>query len=193
MLKKILIKLGLLIVITIGLNFIYNFTFYNKDLAEKCEQILEIRNSQSITDIYYFGESSNFNVRETDSIKNTISEITGLFFPSLKLTTINKPATHAGIYKYWLKQINVNEKKPQAIVVTLNMRSFDAAWINSKLETQLQESIVLTQPYPNIINRFFLSLQAFDNKTEKQRELEMLKDWETTQLLFPYSFKYKTV
>ena len=28
MLKKILIKLGLLIVITIGLNFIYNFTFY---------------------------------------------------------------------------------------------------------------------------------------------------------------------
>lgn len=193
MLKKILIKIGLLIVITIGLNFIYNFTFYKKDLGEKCEQIIEIRNSQATTDIYYFGESSNFNVRETDSIKNTISEITGLFFPSLKLTTINKPATHAGIYKYWLKQINVTERKPQAIVVTLNMRSFDAAWINSKLETQLQESIVLTQPYPNIINRFFLSLQAFDNKTEKQRELEMLKDWETTQLQFPYSFKYKTV
>ncbi|MDO8999413.1 MAG: hypothetical protein Q7W45_06580 [Bacteroidota bacterium] len=193
MLNKIFIKIGSLIVIIIGLNFIYSYTLYENDLAEKCEQIIEIQNSQASTDIFYFGESSNFNVRENDSIKKYISEITGLFFPSLKLTTINKAATHAGIYKYWIKQIDVNDHKPKAVIVTLNMRSFDAAWINSKLETQLQESIVLVQSYPNLINRFLLSLQAFDNKIEQQRESAMLKDWSTTQLKFPYTFKYKTV
>ncbi len=193
MAKKIIIKICMLIVIIIGLDLIYNFTLYKRDLNEKCEQIVEVRAKQKETDIFYFGESSNFNVRETDSIKNTISEITAFFYPTLTLTTINKPATHAGIYKEWVKQIDVSEKKPKAIIVTLNMRSFDAAWIHSRLETQLQESIVLAQPYPNIINRFFLSLQAFDNKTEQQREAEMLKEWETKPLVFPFPFKYKTV
>lgn len=183
----------MLVIIIAGLDLVYNFTLYKRDLNEKCEQIVEVKAKQAATDIFYFGESSNFNVRETDSIKNTISEITAFFFPTLTLTTINKPATHAGIYKQWLKQINVNEKKPKAVIVTMNMRSFDAAWIHSRLETQLQESVVLAQPYPNIINRFFLSLQAFDNKTEQQREAEMLKEWERTPLVFPFAFKYKTV
>ena len=86
----------------------------------------------------------------------------------------------------------LKEHKPKAIVVTLNLRSFDAAWIHSKLETPLQESMVLAQPNPNLINRFLLSLQAFDNKNEKQRETEMLYEWENTQLMFPFPFKYKT-
>jgi hypothetical protein len=193
MAKKIIIKFLILIGLTTGLNFIYNLTQYQKDLNEKCEQIVEIKSKQDSTDIFYFAESSNFNVRDTDSIQNSISEITGFFFPSLKLRSINKPATHAGIYKVWLKNINIKENKPKAIVVTLNLRSFDAAWVHSKLETQLQESVVLVKPYPNIINRFLLSLQAFDNKTEEQREKEMLDDWKNVKLVFPFDFKHKTV
>jgi hypothetical protein len=192
MVKKISIKFLILIAVMIGLNFIYNFTFYKKDLSEKCEQIIEVRDKQTSTDIFYFAESSNFNVRDDDSIKNTISEIIAFFYPTLTLTSINKPATHAGIYKHWLKELDVNKKMPKAIVVTLNMRSFDAAWINSKLETQLQESVVLVKPYPNLINRFFLALQAFDNKTEQQRDEDVGKEWQTP-LVFPFPFKYKTV
>lgn len=183
----------LLTAILVVLNFVYNFTIYKKDLHQKCEEIIEIREKQIKTDIFYFGESSNFNSRETDSIKNSISEITGFFFPSLNLTTINKPATHAGIYKYWIKQINLSSHKPEAIIITLNLRSFDAAWRHSKLETPLQESVVLAQPYPNIMNRFLLSLRGFDNKTEQQRELDMLNEWKNTNLIFPFPYKHKTV
>ena len=193
MIKKIGIKIGLLLVILIGLNFVYKATLYQSDLKEKCEQALEITNNQNNTDIFYFGESSNFNVRDDDSIKNSISEITNLFFPALKITAINKPATHAGIFKDWLGQINLKHKKPKAIIVTLNLRSFDAAWLHSKLETPLQESMVLVKPYPALFNRFLLSLQAFDNKTEQQREQDMLNDWENTYLEFPFPHKYKTV
>ena len=193
MVKKITIKFIMLLLTLTGLNFIYNWTLYEKDLKEKSKEILEIRNSQKNTEVYYFGESSNVTHLPNDSITNSISEITNFFFPALKITTITKYATHAGIYKHWLKEINVDENKPAALVITLNMRSFDGAWIHSKLETQLQESLVLTQPYPNLVNRFLLSLQAFDNKTEQQREQEMLQEWKTVPLLFPNPFKYKTV
>ncbi|MDP1802809.1 MAG: hypothetical protein Q8L81_15720 [Bacteroidota bacterium] len=193
MFKKIVIKISTLILILIGLNFVYNFTLYKKDLYEKSEQFIEIKNEQATTDIFYFAESSNFNVRENDSIMNSISEITNFFFPSLKLTAINKPAAHAGIFKAWLKSIDVKKNKAKAVIITLNMRSFDAAWRHSVLETQLQESVVLVQPYPNLVNRFLLSLQAFDNKTDEQRNKEMLDDWENVKLEFPFDFKYKTV
>ncbi|MCE3228226.1 MAG: hypothetical protein K0S32_2777 [Bacteroidetes bacterium] len=193
MFKKIIIRIFALVIIIAGLNLIYNFTFYKKDLEEKCEQVVELRKKQPDTDIFYFAESSNFNVREDDSIKQSISEITNFFYPSLKITAINKPATHGGIYRHWLTHIDLTENKPKAVIITLNLRSFDANWIHSKLETPLQESVVLLKPYPKLLNRFLLSLNAFDNKTEQQRERDMIKEWETTQLEFPFPFKYKTV
>jgi hypothetical protein len=193
MVKKVGIRVLALVVIVALLDLIYNFTLYKKDLEEKCEQVVELKQKQKSTDIYYLAESSNFSTREGDSIQNSISEITNFFYPGLKITAINKPATHAGIYKHWIRQIDLGANKPKAIIVTLNLRSFDATWINSKLETQLQESVVLLKPYPKLVNRFLLSLNAFDNKTEKQREQEMLDDWKTTQLEFPFPFKYKTV
>jgi len=191
--KKIVIKMFVLLLILTGLNLLYTNTLFESDLNEKCREALDIKITQQNTDIYYFAESSNFNNRDSDSIKNSISEITNFFFPTLKITAINKAASHAGIFKYWLTRLDHSGKKPKAIVVTLNMRSFDAAWINSKLKTQLQESMVLTKPYPNLVNRFLLSLQAFDNKTEQQREKDMLDNWKSTPVEFPFPFKYKTV
>jgi hypothetical protein len=193
MLQKIIIKTVLLCAIIAVLNCVYNITLYKHDLNNKCEQANEISNTQDTTDVYYFAESSNLSSANDDSTKLNISQLTNLFFPSLKITAINKPATHAGIFKLWLNQINISKHPPKAIIITLNMRSFDAAWRNSKLETSLQESMMLVQPYPNIINRFLLSLQAFDNKTEQQREQEMLNEWKTKQLKFPGKHHYNTV
>jgi hypothetical protein len=193
MAKKIIIRLIGLIVIVAGLNLIYNFTLFRKDLMKECEQIVDMEEKQPVTDIYYFAESSNFSFRDDDSIKTSISEISNLFFPKLKITAVNQSATHAGIYKYWLNHIDLDNNKPKAIIVTLNLRSFDAGWIHSKLETPLQKSITLLKRYPNLINRFLLSLNAFDNKTVEEREQIMLSEWERTELKFPFRFKYKTV
>ena len=131
--KKIFIKVSLLLVIIICLNFIYNSTFYKMDVKNRSHEMIEILRSQVSTDVFYFGESSNTTFIENDSIKSSISEMINLFYPSLKLATINKPATHAGIYKYWLKQIIINKKLPKAIIVTLNLRSFGAPWRYTKL------------------------------------------------------------
>lgn len=193
MIKKIFIKLSLLIVITICLNLVYNFLFYEKDLRERSKEISEIRNKQDATDIFYFGESSNVTFKDNDSIKNSISEMINLFYPSLKLTTITKYATHAGIYKHWLNQINVNKKYPKAIIVTLNLRSFGSPWINSPLETALQQDLVLIKSYPNLINRVLLSFNVFEDGTKEMHEERVLNEWKRVELKFPFDFKYKTV
>lgn len=193
MIKEIGIRILLLILIVTVLNAIYNLTFYQKDLIEKYPEKIRISKTQDSSDVFYFGESSNISFSETDSIKKSISEITNLFFPDLNIQAITKYATHAGIYKHWLKEFSLKKRKPKALIITMNLRSFDAGWIHSKLESQLQEPFVLTLPFPNIINRFLLSLQAFDNKTEKQREQDMLNDWKTKTLRFPEPFKYRSV
>ncbi len=187
------IKIIGLTVMLIALNFIYNFTVFPYDLEETCIQVSEMKERQPRTDIFYFAESSDYNSRPDDSIQNRISEMTNFFFPKLKITTVTKPGAHAGIYRYWLTHIDVNNHKPKAIVVTLNLRSFGAAWINSDLETAMQESIQLLRPYPKLANRFLLSLNAFDDKTVSEREKLMLEDWKTKKLYFPYEFKYNTV
>ena len=191
--KKIIYKLSLLLLLVLGLNVIYNFTLFENDLRNFSKEDIEIKNTQAKTDIYYFGESSNVTYKKSDSTQNSISELCSLFFPKLKVTNINKYATHAGVYMHWLKQINTKLHKPKAIIITMNLRSFDATWIHSKLETQLQQAMVLSQPYPNIINRFLLSLQAFDNKTEEQREKEIIQEWKTVKLKWPKAFKFQTV
>ncbi len=191
--KTIIQNCFLVLLIVAGLNLIYRFTFYQKDLEEKYPEAQLLRESQDTTDIYYFGESSDFTTHPGDTNKKSISSLVQDFFPSLKITTVDKPATHAGIYRKWLQQLEMPAPRPKAIIVTLNLRSFDATWRHSKLETQLQEGFVLTRPFPAIINRFFLSLQFFDNKTAEEREQEMLEEWRTTPLEFPFPFKYSTV
>ncbi len=193
MLRRALINSIFFVIVIVALNILYTQTLYKKDLAEKSKEILELREDTTAQQVYYFGESSNITYAPQDSITNSISAITNQFFPDLRIKAVTKYASHAGIYKHWLRELPGGSAKPKAVIITMNLRSFDAAWIHSRLETQLQEALVLTRPYPNIINRFCLSLQAFDNKTEQQREQIMLEEWRTVQLKFPFPFKYKTV
>jgi len=193
MVKKISIRIVGLIAIVITLNFVYNLTLFRPQLFEMCEQVVQMKDRQKGTDIFYFAESSNFNILLTDKYRQTISEMTNFFFPKLTITSVDKPAAHAGVFKQWLNHLDLTKHKPKAIVMTMNLRSFDAGWINSNLESAMQESIALLRPYPNLLNRFLLSLNAFDDKTTKQREKIMLDDWKYTQLQFPYPVKYKTV
>lgn len=193
MAKKVIIRIIGLVALVALLNLTYNFTLFPKHIFDSCEQVVLMKQQQAETDIFYFGESSNSSTQGDDSIKQSISEITNFFFPKLKINAVAKPATHAGIYKHWIASLDASVKKPKALIVTLNMRSFDAAWRHSYLETPLQESIALLRPYPNLVNRFLLSLNAFDDKTVQQREKLMLDEWKNTQLEFPYPFKYKTV
>lgn len=191
--RKIVIRIFILLVIFAGLNFLYVHTLYPRDLAEHSKEVLRIQNTSDSTDIYYFGESSNTTFVPEDSTKQSISSLCAQFYPKLRFKNINKEATHAGVYRWWLNEFDKVDTYPSALIITLNLRSFNAAWINSTLENSLQEALVFSKNTPPLYNRFMLSLQNFEVRTEAERERVMLKEWRKENLAFPYSVKYTSV
>jgi hypothetical protein len=173
------------------MNQFYKSYFFERDLQQYSPEILELWKQQKHADIIYFGESSNMTVRDTDVVKKNISEIVNDLLHDTRVAAVNKPATHAGIYKEWIKNMCPNQTK--AIIVTLNLRSFDADWRYSELESALQSGVVLIKPYPALMNRFLLALNSFDHKTPEIRNKERLHEWETLRFDFPFEVPYSTV
>jgi len=190
--KKILIKISLLIILFVILNLIYSKWFYESDIQKHSDIINLVRDLPNDADIIYIGESSNITFRGDDIDKRPISAFVGDFFPELSTFDITKPASHAGIYKVLLENIP-EENKVKTIVVTLNLRSFNATWLYSNLETPFQKSLVLIKPYPPLFNRFLLSFKAYDIKSEREREEQFKKKWRQDKFQLPYKFQFQNV
>lgn len=191
MIKKIGIKIFILTAVVILINYMYRWTILNADIRKIAPCAYQCLKLPKNIDYVYFGESSNFTADGDDSTKLSISDLVA-FYSQKKIVTIDTPAVHAGIYKYWINYLK--ENKPKGIIVTMNLRSFDATWINSNLETNLNRGIRILKGEPIIWHRFLLSLKNFeDNFTDAERDSCIQKEWRTKQLIFPYEFKYKNV
>ena len=190
--KKIGLRAGMLAIILVLANWIYEQTFWKKDLVAGEGKILtELIQAQDSADVVYMGESSNFTYDKKDSVQKTICEFTADYFPRLQFKQIQKGAIHAGTFLALLKHLK-DQRRLQTVVITMNLRSFDAAWIHSKLETSLARTNILFQQYPPLLNRFLLSLNAYTRKTEKQSESDMLAQLTAEVLVMPDGFAYKT-
>jgi hypothetical protein len=190
--RKLLLKFLVAVVGLVVMNEVYRFFFFKKDLYQHTPMTIQLDVARDKADVVYFGESSNYSYAESDSDKRSISEFTASFFPGVKFMAIDTGAVHAGIYKRWLNYMG-SKCNPQVIIVTLNLRSFNASWIHSELETALQKSVVLLEERPALLNRFFLSLKAFDSKSAKEREQDFLNQWKKDPIEFPFPFRFKTV
>lgn len=194
MLKKIAIKIAGLVIVCIAINYIYILTMYKNDLQVKSDKVLEVnRLNNTETEVIYISDCSNTNSIDSDSNKLSISENINLFFPSLKIKSIDMAASHAGIFKDWIYLFKFKKIKPKCLIVTIGLRSFNSSWINSDLETALQESTVMMKPYPSIVNRFLISIKGYDYQTKEDRQSQVQKDWRSKKLNFPYKTKYNTL
>ena len=193
--KGYILKLILLIVIIVACNYIYKYFFFEKDLQEHSDMINIVREAvKENYEIIYVGESSNVSYRNDDIDKRPISGFVADYFPDMQVGDITQKAAHAEIYYELLSNIPADDKNIETIIVTLNLRSFDADWIYSKLETSLQKSLVLLKTnYPPLFNRFLLSFEGYDVKTDNVRRAQILNAWRKDILHFPYDFPYKNV
>jgi hypothetical protein len=190
--KKISIKILTLVGLLFLLNFIYRHTFWKEDINKYSDFHLNFTNIEKNSDVLYFGESSNKAYSLNDNDTTNISGFIQQYFTGLRIGAITKEASHAGIY-YELTD-NIPEDAPvKTIVITLNMRSFDAGWIFSKLEIPLRKGLIMIKKRPALLNRFLLSLNEPDNKTESQIDAQVKNSWRKSILHFPYPFKYKNV
>lgn len=191
-LKNTALRLASLLVLLFGMNLLYTKLFFEKDLQKYSPIINLVREVPLDARIIYLGESSNNSFRKDDLDKRKISDFIADYYPDLVMKDLTKPAAHSGIFKVLLAHIP-DESEVETVVVTLTLRSFNAQWIHSPLETSLQKSLVLLKPFPPLANRFLLSFKAYDIKTKEERGRDFVKQWEQDKLHFPYKFPHENV
>ena len=190
--KKLLIRILVLAALLFAMNWVYSRWFYEKDLQAHSDMVNMPR--QVITDscrIVYLGESSNRTYGWAESDQRKISDMVWAYFPNLRCGDMTKDASHAEIYYNMLKLIP-KESSVETVVVTMNLRSFDAGWIYSRLETALQKQLVLLQDYPPLVNRFLLAFKAYPIRSEAEWDQIVNKHWRKDPIKFPYDFEWTT-
>ncbi len=190
--KKIALKGLLLLGVLAALNFVYDWFFYRQDIADHSEAGQLLMQVQDSADILHFAESSDFTIGDEDIDKRSTTQFLAEYFPHQRLRPVAKGAMHAGNYHDLLRQLPASSPA-KVIVVTMNLRSFDATWIHSKLETALQKEMVLLKPGPSLWRRFMLSLRNYELKSADQRLADVRAQWARDTLHFPYPFPYPTV
>ena len=179
----------MLILIFITSNEIYRLTFWKIDREKFADLIDSLNKVVYNSDVIYFAESSNFSTLPSEKNQKRISDLLHDFLPKLRIKAVNKGALHARMFLSLCK--NIPEDSPvKTVVVTMNLRSFNANWINSKLESQLMQQNVMLQPFPPLLNRFLLAFKAYDNKREEQRNAIIFDSWKKQTLVFPYPTKF---
>ncbi|MEZ5072667.1 MAG: hypothetical protein R2751_17340 [Bacteroidales bacterium] len=190
--KTLASKLLALALLGVIMNWVYARFLYERDIQSHSPVVNLVRELPPGVDILYVGESSNTASRKDDADKRAISAFLGDCYPDLVVDDITKPAAHAGIYRTLLEQIPADQG-PKTVVVTLNLRSFNAQWIYSDLETALQKSMVLLGNRPPLLNRFLLSFQAYDIKTPEERSRQFKRKWKRDRFQVPFDLPYRDV
>ncbi|MBI2723124.1 MAG: hypothetical protein HYX39_13200 [Bacteroidetes bacterium] len=168
----------------------YSYTLCPSDFIKYSPILHQCRNMVSGADVVYLGESSDMTVANTDSTPKKISQLIAFYKPDLKLIALDTYAVHAGIYKEWIKQFNASNK-PKSLIVTMNLRSFGAQWINSPLEINLQKSVRMNLTPLCALNRFLMALRLFEDKTPLQQEKAMKKSWLKNPLTGSTMLRYR--
>jgi len=183
-LTKILIKIAAVLTLLVAFNGIYTHCSMRDYQFHHALERLQIESIQNC-EILYFSASSNFSQQYTveESDPRKLSQFLQDFYPSLQVDAVNKPASHAGTH---LKLMEIIEEgsEVQTIVATMNLRSFGPDWVHSNLETALNQSEVMYNHRPALLNRLLVSLKAYDDKTEEERLEDKLSDWGSLPL--PY-------
>ena len=188
--KNLLIRIGIVAVMLVAMNWIYGKWFYEKDLQAHSDMVNLPR--QVVADscrIVYLGESSNRTYGWAESDQRKISDMVWAYYPNVRCDDMTKDASHAEIYYNMLKLIP-KESSVETVVVTMNLRSFDAGWIYSRLETALQKQLVLLKDYPPLVNRFLLAFKAYPIRSEAEWDQIVIRYWKKAPL--PFGFEWET-
>lgn len=182
--QKIGIRVLGLAVLLVALNSLYKVTIYENYIETEADLLGRIWQMENM-DVLYFSASSNFGFNQIDSSKERISTYISHYYPELRFGPVDKGAVHAGLFLPLMK--NLPEDAPvKTIIVSMNLRSFGPSWIHSKLETPLQKSAVMFDANrPALFNRFLVSLNHYDNKSEEERTADFRHHWDHDTLPLP--------
>jgi hypothetical protein len=188
---KVGVKLISFFVLVLIVNQLYKATFWKKDVGQHADVLENLWNVPKDADAIYFGESSNFHVPEGDTVKHRISVILDNMLSNTRLATVDNAGLHAGTYKALLANLP-NAMHPKFVIVTMNYRSFGAAWRYADFENYLAKTKLMLEPGLAVVNKFRVSLRNYDNRTSPERQLQIKEAWKNETFQIP-GFQYNNV
>jgi len=173
-------------------NPLYTHYFFKNDVLEaKGKLLFDLDSLQYTNEVLYFGESSDLTIAETDTCQWSISQMIDKLSPK-NVGRVSTHAIHGATYVKLIQNIKP-DSKVKTIIVTLNLRSFGADWIHSRLETPLMKTNVLYEPMPPILRRLQVVFNGYDNTQTDIREERRMQHWQHDKINVPDTFPYKNV
>lgn len=180
-------KIGLRILLFIGLIVALALHYegsgmYKEFIWTEASQLFQVEKVKNC-DLVYTSASSNFSQAAHDQDLRKISQMLEGELHDTQVEAFNIPGSHAGTHNLLLRLIP-EKSHVKTVVVTVNLRSFGADWRHSEFETPQNKKQVFYNQRPHLLNRILVSLNAYDNKTNMEREQEKLAEWESSPLPF---------
>lgn len=179
---KIGIRILVLLLSLPLMNWVYTRSSYPAYVFDEAEQLIQV-DKVANCDVVYTSASSNFSPDAWNESEKKISQFIGESKPELLIEAFNIPASTAKTHAILLRRIP-QTSSIKTVIATINLRSFGADWQNSNLGTALNKKNVMYVDRPPLLNRFLVSLNFYDNKTELEREAIKLKTWAVSPLPF---------
>lgn len=169
--------------------FVYKKIYWVPELKDQGPMLFNLLEFEWHNDALYIGESSNYWIAPEDQDKRTISDIINDSLPGFRLSGMQVPAYHAGMF---LPIINMIDTKSRVkhLVVTMNLRSFDKPWILSTQEGALMRTKCFYYKHNPVYNRMCAALGFYQNPSAESQDKKMLEafEFDTLKVNFPLEF-----
>jgi hypothetical protein len=190
--KHIVYKL-LALVFTVYISaFVYKKIYWVPELKDQGPMLFNLLEFEWHNDALYIGESSNYWIAPEDQDKRTISDMINDSLPGFRLSGMQVPAYHAGMFLPIVEMIDPNSRVKH-LVVTMNLRSFDKPWILSTQEGALMRSKCFYYSSNPVYNRMCAALGYYYNPSPESQDKKMLEAFEYDTLKVHFPLKFNTI
>lgn len=171
---------------------VYRSIYMVPELKDQGPMLYNLMEYQWHNDALYIGESSNIWVSPEDNDKRNISDMINDSLQGFRLSGLQAPAYHAGLYLPVIERISP-ASRVRHIVVTMNLRSFGKPWIFSTLEGQLQRTRCFYATDWPLFNRLRATLGAYENPDPAEQDEKMLHAFAYDTLKTTYQLPFNTI
>jgi hypothetical protein len=183
--------LALLVTVCISA-FVYKKIYWIPELKDQGPMLYNLQEYQWHNDLLYFGESSNYWVSPEDTDKRSISDMINDSIPGMRLSGLQVPAYHAGMFLPVIRMIDTSSRV-RSLVITMNLRSFGQPWIYSTQENALMRARCFYNDMDPIYNRLAATLQFYDNPSADKQDKRMLHAFEFDTLKVDFPLAHPTI
>lgn len=172
--------------------FVYKKIYWVPELKDQGHMLFNMLEFEWHNDALYIGESSNYWIAPEDSDKRTISDMINDSLDGFRLSGMQVPAYHAGMFLPVIKMIDTSSRVKH-LVVTMNLRSFGQPWIYSTQEGSLMRSRCFYYSTHPLYNRMCATMGYYCNPSAEKQDKLMLHAFEFDTLKTSYPLPFNTI